>query len=74
MLSYPSGMTVSSRALIMLTDALRGRRAAIGTRWRRLAVVETIFVAVYRFDAGFNLATSLRKRSVSRNNFSATAV
>lgn len=37
-MSCPSGMTVSSRALIMLTDALCGRRAAIGSRWRRLAV------------------------------------
>jgi hypothetical protein len=29
-------MTVSSRALIMLTDRLRQHRNAIGTRWRRL--------------------------------------
>lgn len=35
-MSYPSGMTVSSRALIMLTDRLRQHRNAIGTRWRRL--------------------------------------
>ena len=36
MLSYPSGMTVSTRALIMLADALRHRRKQIRTRWRRL--------------------------------------
>ncbi len=36
MLSYPSGMTVSNRALIMLADALRQNRAALKTRWRRL--------------------------------------
>lgn len=36
MLSYPSGMTVSNRALIMLADVLRQRRSQIGTRWRRL--------------------------------------
>jgi hypothetical protein len=35
-LSYPSGMTVSTRALIMLTDALRAHRTTLGTRWRRL--------------------------------------
>jgi hypothetical protein len=34
--SYPAGMTVSNRALNMLTDALRHRRRTIGTRWRRL--------------------------------------
>ena len=35
MLSHPSGMTVSSRALIMLTDRLRAHRTTLGTRWRR---------------------------------------
>jgi hypothetical protein len=35
-LSYPSGMTVSNRALIMLADGLRQRRTTLGTRWRRL--------------------------------------
>ncbi|MDT7701966.1 MAG: hypothetical protein QOJ30_4291 [Pseudonocardiales bacterium] len=34
--SYPAGMTVSNRALIMLSDALRHRRTQRGTRWRRL--------------------------------------
>jgi hypothetical protein len=35
-LSYPSGMTVSSRALKLLADALRARRRELRTRWRRL--------------------------------------
>ena len=34
--SYPSGMTVSNRALIMLADLLRKNRAELRTRWRRL--------------------------------------
>jgi hypothetical protein len=32
MTSYPAGMTVSDRALIMLSDALRQRRTQNGTR------------------------------------------
>ena len=36
MLSYPSGMTVSNRALIMLADLLRAHRTKLRTRWRRL--------------------------------------
>lgn len=36
MLSYPSGMSVSTRGLIMLADALRRRRAELRSRWRRL--------------------------------------
>jgi len=35
-LSYPSGMTVSNRALIMLADLLRAHRTKLRTRWRRL--------------------------------------
>jgi len=34
--SYPSGMTVSNRALIMLGDLLRKNRTELKTRWRRL--------------------------------------
>jgi DDE superfamily endonuclease len=33
---YPSGMTMSSRALNLLADLLRGHRAERGTRWRKL--------------------------------------
>jgi hypothetical protein len=47
-LSYPSGMTVSNRALIMLADVLRQRRSQIGTRWRRLdAGGQALLVVVY---------------------------
>lgn len=34
--SYPAGMTVPNRSLIMLADALRRRRTTLGTKWRRL--------------------------------------
>ncbi len=48
MLSYPSGMTVSNRALIMLADLLRKRRATLGTRWRRLnAGRQALLVVAY---------------------------
>jgi hypothetical protein len=36
MLSYPSGLSVSSRALNLLADALRARRRVLRSRWRRL--------------------------------------
>jgi hypothetical protein len=36
-LSYPSGMTVSIRALGMLADALRHHRSERATRWRKLS-------------------------------------
>lgn len=35
--SYPAGITVSNRALITVSDALRHRRRLLGTRWRRLS-------------------------------------
>src|SRR5215210_6550760 len=34
--SYPSGMSVSNRALQLLAGALRCRRGELRTRWRRL--------------------------------------
>ncbi len=37
MLSYPSGMTVSSRALGVLADLLRRHRTERATRWRKLS-------------------------------------
>ncbi len=46
MLSYPSGMTVSTRELIMLTDALRHRRTQLRTRWRRLDPGEQALLVV----------------------------
>ncbi|GAA5118899.1 hypothetical protein GCM10023320_23740 [Pseudonocardia adelaidensis] len=36
MLPYPSGMTVSTRALGLLADALRAHRNQRATRWRKL--------------------------------------
>jgi hypothetical protein len=36
-LSYPSGMTMSSRALGVLSDALRAHRNQRRTRWRKLS-------------------------------------
>jgi hypothetical protein len=35
-LSYPSGMTVSNRALSLLADALRAHRNQCATRWHKL--------------------------------------
>ena len=37
MLSYPSGMSVSSRVLNLLADALRRHRTQRATRWRKLS-------------------------------------
>ena len=46
--SYPSGMTVSSRALQLLADALRRRRGELRTRWRRLdAGRQALLVVAY---------------------------
>src|SRR5574339_13042 len=36
MLSYPSGLQVSTRALTLLTDALRAHRVQLHTQWRAL--------------------------------------
>ena len=48
MLSYPSGMTVSTRALTMLADALRQRRKQLRTRRRRLdAGNQALLVVAY---------------------------
>ena len=50
--SYPAGITVSSRALITLADALRQRRAQRGTRWRRLAVGEQALLVLAHLRKG----------------------
>ena len=48
MLSYPSGMAVSNRALQLLADALRRRRGELRTRWRRLdAGRQALLVVAY---------------------------
>ena len=55
--SYPAGFTMSNHALVTLSDALRHRRAAVGTRWRRPTVGEQALLAV----------AHLRKRLTIRN-------
>ena len=67
MLSYPSGMTVSSRALGMLADALRAHRNQRATRWRKLtAGRQALLVVAYLrkgetyadLACGFTIGTS----------------
>jgi hypothetical protein len=43
---------MSNHALITLSDALRHRRAAVGTRWRRLTVGEQALLAVAHLRKG----------------------
>ncbi|MFC7655202.1 transposase family protein [Pseudonocardia benzenivorans] len=73
MLYYPSGMTVSSRALGVLADALRGRRNQRRTRWRKLpAGRQALLVVAYLrkgdtyadLACGFGIATSTVDRDI----------
>lgn len=60
MLSYPSGMSVSNRALNMLAEALRHERRTRQTRWRRLeAGQQALLVLAYlrKGDTYADLAT-----------------
>jgi len=66
-LSYPSGMTVSSRALGVLSDALRAQRNQRRTRWRKLpAGRQALLVVAYLrkgetyadLACGFGIGTS----------------
>jgi hypothetical protein len=50
--SYPVGMTVSNRALIMLSDALRHRRTQRGTRWRRLPAGQQALLVIAHLREG----------------------
>ena len=52
MLSYPSGMTVSSRALSMLSDALRAHRNQRRTRWRKLTAGRQALLVVAHLRKG----------------------
>ena len=52
MISYPAGMIMSNRALIMLSDALRRRRTERGTRWRRLRAGEQALLVVAHLRKG----------------------
>jgi hypothetical protein len=71
-LSYPSGKTVSNRALIMLADVLRQRRSQIRTRWleeqRRALAEETRRSerALDRYYAAFETGELDRKRFEAR--------
>ncbi|MBP2367230.1 hypothetical protein JOF36_007843 [Pseudonocardia parietis] len=66
-LSYPSGMTVSSRALGMLADVLRAHRNQRATRWRKLSAGrQALLVVAYLrkgetyadLACGFEIGTS----------------
>jgi hypothetical protein len=66
-LSYPSAMTVSTRALTTVTDLLRGHRAQRGTRWRKLSAGrQALLVVAYLrkgetyadLAGGFGIGTS----------------
>jgi hypothetical protein len=50
--SYPSGMTVSNRALLTLTDTLRRNRTQRGTRWRRLSVGQQALLVLAHLRKG----------------------
>jgi hypothetical protein len=50
--SYPSAMTVSNRALITLTDALRRVRNQRGTRWRKLTVGQQALLVLAHLRKG----------------------
>ena len=52
MLSYPSGMTVSTRALGMLADALRRQRRERATRWRKLTAGRQALLVVAHLRKG----------------------
>jgi hypothetical protein len=51
-LSYPSGMTVSNRALIMLADLLRAHRTQLRSRWRRLDAGQQALLTVAHLRKG----------------------
>jgi hypothetical protein len=72
-LSYPSGMTVSSRALDLLADALRAHRNQRATRWRKLSAGrQALLVVAYLrkgetyadLACGFKIGTSTVYRYV----------
>lgn len=52
MLSYPSGMTVSSRALGVLADLLRRHRTERATRWRKLSAGRQALLVVAHLRKG----------------------
>jgi hypothetical protein len=54
--SYPAGMSVSNRAVIMLGDELRHHRMKIGTRWRRLEAGQQALLTLARLRKGETFA------------------
>ena len=52
MLVYPSSMPVSNRALQVLAEALRQRRSAMGSRWRRLPAGEQALLVLAYLNKG----------------------
>ena len=55
MLSYPSGMSVSSRALGMRADALRRHRNQRATRWRKLSAGRQALLVIAYLRKGRDL-------------------
>jgi hypothetical protein len=63
--SYPAGITVSNHALITVSDALRHRRAVVGTRWRRLSADQQALLVLAHLRKGetyADLAVGFRDR------------
>ncbi len=50
--SYPAGISVSNHALITVADALRHRRAVVGTRWRRLSAGQQALLVLAHLRKG----------------------
>jgi hypothetical protein len=59
-LSYPSGMSVSSRAIGVLSDALRARRNQRRTRWRKLSAGRQALLVVAYLRKGETYADLAR--------------
>ena len=52
MTSYPAGISLSNHALITVSDALRHRRAVVGTRWRRLSAGQQALLVLAHLRKG----------------------
>ncbi|GGV42692.1 hypothetical protein GCM10010182_79210 [Actinomadura cremea] len=74
MLVYPSGTDVSSAALRFLSEHLRERRRAIGTRWRRLSAGRQALLTLAhlrnghtyaQLAAGFGVGTTTAYRYIT---------
>ncbi|ODU05647.1 MAG: transposase [Pseudonocardia sp. SCN 72-86] len=72
--SYPAGLSVSNHALITLADALRSRRAEVGTRWRRLSAGDQAVLVLAHLRkgdtyaelaAGYGIGTTTVSRYIS---------